>query len=59
MRMYQALQNALSIDVQVKCGDAGADARIAQKVQNCCAWADKNPGKRTQVPPSARHLFVI
>mmetsp|Transcript_4206 Transcript_4206/g.12149 ORF Transcript_4206/g.12149 Transcript_4206/m.12149 type:complete len:214 (-) Transcript_4206:1524-2165(-) len=32
-----------------KCGDAGADARIAQKVQNCCAWADKNPGKRTQV----------
>lgn len=33
----------------VKCGDPATDAQISQKVQACCAWADKNPGKRTKV----------
>lgn len=33
----------------VKCGDPAADAQISHKVQACCAWADKNPGKRTKV----------
>ena len=45
-------------NVQVKCGDPGADALIAQKVQTVCAWADKNPGKRTKVPQAFLYTFV-
>lgn len=33
----------------VKCGDPETDAQIDHKVQACCTWADKNPGKRTKV----------